>query len=534
MPRDKNGKYYYNWRGDHQLGNVIQEFKDLGGQLIGDLFNQDTFRTQLGQLVGANEWTSAGANEKIVDYEIKEDKGKKIKGDKRAIIHESAGGQPHQTTYPDRSHPQGEQIPVKSMGNGYCAGVCMDWIRRVILGGVNRDPSDLSYHSGALKRKEATKNKDGSTRSVEQGKERAFDTVGRMGDAWVQMTELGWYRPGGRGHERDPESHRPEEWSGTAQNKGAAQKLDEAFDRARTAVDRAPTTRPFSDLVMHASKNHVYPCAGRQWITEVMANGLRPFMASKLGFGIKGVAGRHAVVVWQREMADSPNAFYLFDPNIGVFAFGRDKLTLALMNLFWVDRVNTPYYWELASATSAEVNYVIFGRPLPTTRRTPLATETLPQQLAKATAARDARMTEAILQQMPGPKGLGGIKPQLEFGKPLRATTTPSYAPVNTGLITPGLPVKTPATATTPATAATAATAPKPLTAAQKARVKTILSTLLTDQKGATVELTSDVVTVIERLYPGAQTRGVVTSSGGKLLIKRDVLQKIKDSKHLQ
>lgn len=237
----------------------------------------------------------------------------------------------------------------KSLGGGYCAGVCLDWARRVLLSAPNRDASALSYGYDKMKAGEGTKD----VRTLAQSKDRAFSTVGRMASAWGAHNDMNWTSTGGS---TDPYELTPQTWTDTAKT------LDTRFDASRKDDQRGVSTKRFSSVTMVASKTAIYNSAG-SWMASLLGGGLRAGSVSKLGFN--GPSGKgHAVAVWQRKnTVTDPDSFYFFDPNFGVFAYPQAKLQSALQILFWKDAEDTPRYDECTSASAPEMDYIIFGPP---------------------------------------------------------------------------------------------------------------------------------------------------------------------------
>lgn len=237
----------------------------------------------------------------------------------------------------------------KSLGGGYCAGVCLDWARRVLLSKPNRGASALTYGYDKMKAGQGTK----EGRTFEQSKDRAFSTVGRMASAWDAGNDMNWTRPGGS---TDPHQLTSQTWTDTAKT------LDTRFDASRKDDKRDPSEKRFSSVTLLVSKSATYTSAG-SWMGSLMAGGLRAGSVSKLGFN--GPTGKgHAVAVWQRKTSvTDPDSFYFFDPNFGVFAYPQSKLQNALQVLFWKDAEDTPRYDECTSATAPEMDYIVFGPP---------------------------------------------------------------------------------------------------------------------------------------------------------------------------
>jgi hypothetical protein len=85
--------------------------------------------------------------------------------------------------------------------------------------------------------------------------------------------------------------------------------------------------------------------------------------AAKFGFSRPGASG-HAVAVWRKGKAtDTNDAFWILDPNLGVFAANQDGMLYMLQVLFWYDADRTPFYKTCAESTGrTRVNYMIWQR----------------------------------------------------------------------------------------------------------------------------------------------------------------------------
>src|SRR5262245_26118870 len=88
----------------------------------------------------------------------------------------------HQTTFRTDVGRRVSPTPIhtevnhKSLGSGYCAGVCLDWARKVLLSRQSRDASALTYGYDKMLDGKSTK----AGRTLQQSKDRAYSTVGRM------------------------------------------------------------------------------------------------------------------------------------------------------------------------------------------------------------------------------------------------------------------------------------------------------------------------------------------------------------------
>jgi hypothetical protein len=227
----------------------------------------------------------------------------------------------------------------QSLGGGYCAGVCLDWARRVLLSPQTRSQSFLNYGYDAMKEGRGTK--DG--RTLQASQERSFASVGRMGQAWVAHNAPDfWARKPG---ETSDEVSRAT-WDTKAAGLAAQHQKGKAF----------------TNMVLLGSKSSVYN-NGLAWMTDLMDSGLRPGAVSKVGFGRVG-SGGHAVAVWQRKATrNDPDSFYFFDPNYGVFSCNEVGVKAMFKILFYRTLNDTPRYERCASHNAQRMNYLIFGPP---------------------------------------------------------------------------------------------------------------------------------------------------------------------------
>jgi hypothetical protein len=164
-----------------------------------------------------------------------------------------------------------------SLGGGYCAGVCLDWARRVLLSGPNRDQAFLNYNNDKILKLKGF-GAEGRTRS--QLQDRAFQNVGRMADAYAIHGRFDW-QSDGQGAKHLP----AEQWKQEAGN------LDQFFDKDRDDASRKQHSRKrFSALVLLHSKRSVYSSPG-QWMAQLLSDGLRSGAVSKVAFRQVGQAG---------------------------------------------------------------------------------------------------------------------------------------------------------------------------------------------------------------------------------------------------
>lgn len=239
-----------------------------------------------------------------------------------------------------RQQDRVDEVLGQSLGDGYCAGVVTDWARRVLLSNAQRNPAFLSYRY------------EGD--SADAKTDRA---VQRMGTAYAdQITQLPWTSRVGE----DQATMRETSWQAHTQRVG----------------QREPKVkRPFQSLQALDSRRATYDTPDR-WVAAVVGgptaqSPIRTGCVAKLGFSDPGEIG-HAVAIWRRrENTSQSDAFYFFDPNFGVFAYGLPGLESALRILFAhphpnirpPQEKNIPYYRDCARYAATQMSYIILGPP---------------------------------------------------------------------------------------------------------------------------------------------------------------------------
>ena len=241
-------------------------------------------------------------------------------------------------------------ISGQSLGNGYCMGVGLDWIRRVLQSKADRDPNYLTYSYDALVKKEDMKD-----RTLQQLKDRTENTSLRMAHAYYrQNEEIIWKGPKGG----ETKSVPTDEW------KKVASDLDSDFDETRGKSGRTKTKKRFGKLDLVESKSKIYAKPG-QWLsaltnTKTVLRAGHGVLAGFMEYGKRG----HAIALWARRNSPTQSdSYYLFDPNFGVFSYNEENLETALQYLFWRDAEDTPYYADCSSLEKQEMIYMVFGPP---------------------------------------------------------------------------------------------------------------------------------------------------------------------------
>jgi hypothetical protein len=292
----------------------------------------------------------------------------------------------------------------KPLGGGYCNGVCLDWIRRVLLSRPERADVYLTYQYETLKTKMGrTADKTGKKRSPVDSRLRAHQNVGVMADAYALTNDLSWY-------EDNPGRY---EVRGSDWTKGT-KKLDDFFDKGRKEAKREPSAKRFSALTLDHSKMSQYSSMA-QWMNELFASGLQAGGATKIAFSLPGQSG-HAVAVWQRKAsATDADAFYLFDPNFGVIAYSSDGLRAAIQLLFGTDGDHIPFYDTCSSATTQKMSVMVFG----------------PHRLVTATAVPKQPTVQKALPQPPQALPVQSTPPSsvTTISQPFVSTIKPAVQP---------------------------------------------------------------------------------------------------------
>jgi hypothetical protein len=149
----------------------------------------------------------------------------------------------------DLAFPVIATIGAASLEGGYCNGVLLDWVRRVLLSRAERDKAFLTFHSGALAEGEKT-----VKRTHEELKGRASQTVQRMGHAWYRSGDMDWV-----GQVNEPTTAvSQEEWERTASA------IDEEFGKQRKGAKREPSKKHFGRLELKASRKTTYKNASQR------------------------------------------------------------------------------------------------------------------------------------------------------------------------------------------------------------------------------------------------------------------------------
>ena len=296
-------------------------------------------------------------------------------------------------------------IEGANIANGYCAGVALDWIRRVLqprnrLGVERTGSTHLDYASPKYEetherkvstvRRMATAYGGSATsyvsetdrsklkqrlESLKEGAEVNYTGYGLgvpIPGAVAQMLKKVWEVPGNSTFKRFNLSSEP---AGTLTkstitqlltylNQNAdpqqqplatggrewarfADELDSRFRTIRISETRQVTARPFSNLqVVRSSPSTNYTSAG-VWASALLDNGgLMVDGGTLVSMKPTSVSTGHQIAVHQK----SAEEFVLFDPNYGSFRCSATALERCLQQLFW-----RPYLYTEGNGNSAKV-----------------------------------------------------------------------------------------------------------------------------------------------------------------------------------
>ncbi|HEY1756937.1 MAG TPA: YopT-type cysteine protease domain-containing protein [Bryobacteraceae bacterium] len=284
---------------------------------------------------------------------------------------------------------RGDTVSVDgvSLTGGYCAGVVLDWARRVLLSASDRDQKYLNYSTtNSQARRAATLERMAKAYAGQGGhyitgdtfKVQALNLLNQLkvsGEETFQSYGTGvpvtndgavlfkkfWQIPGAPNTifakfnlakepagvltytniqtlidnltPRPDAQHSPLSVDGRHWETFAAE-LDEDFALQRTSRGRDATNKPFSNLRVVSSRPEQNYAGGGQWLGVLMANGLQENCCSVVGFAPSNGGNGHAVAVHQKGV----NEFIFFDPNYGAFRYTRENLKNCFQHLFW-----TPY-----------------------------------------------------------------------------------------------------------------------------------------------------------------------------------------------
>ena len=274
---------------------------------------------------------------------------------------------------------------------GYCRGVALDWLRRTLQGGKLSYPSGKEDHARARTLRMATMqlrlknaNFSGSWEMLYQEGQRTLDILNSDSAALVKLynghlasaaapisaeekkiLEKYWTFTPPLGTEismklldscidgmpakqqaqravlNDMGKSRPTTWD------DFVSMMDKYFAETRTEANRKTTNKPFSGLRKGVSFEQRKQYGSIDAATSALLDELKqPWMAQLAGFGLNinvncncpggGEADRdsgHAIAVLYRGPVVS-DAYFLFEPNYGVFRYNREGVQKAIKFLF--------------------------------------------------------------------------------------------------------------------------------------------------------------------------------------------------------
>lgn len=294
-------------------------------------------------------------------------------------------------------------VEGQDLTGGYCAGVVLDWVRRVLQSAPNRTPGYLTYSSSKL-----DTGAQGRETRRQTAVRRMAVAYGGQGASYVETTNLAKLRvalpaliqqpevrwEGGRfgvgvpsevvrlieylwvvdfpvdhtkvfaailthdelrnwlrqAVERSDPQMEPRAAAGREWASFAAQ-LDARFRQIRIHEGRQESTRPFGNLrIVASSPSQVYG-EGGLWLGELKANGFRRGCATIVSMGPSGGGTGHAVAVHQ--VGD--DQFIFLDPNFGVYRMSKAGIGHCFQHLFW-----TPYV--TAAPNTLDGAYAVYRR----------------------------------------------------------------------------------------------------------------------------------------------------------------------------
>lgn len=289
-------------------------------------------------------------------------------------------------------------IEGANIENGYCAGVALDWTRRVLQSGNRTGTAYLEYSSpkyATQSRKVATvrrmaKAYGGQSTSyvseteraklitrlqqLQNGVEQNWQSygmgVGIPSDAARLLSSV-WQIPGPPNSTfsnfnltREPsgaitrdgiaallielnQMADPQKQSGAAQGRDwahFANELDTRFDQIRVSETRQTSSRPFRNLaVVRSSPSTNYASAGA-WMGTLLEHGVLINCCTVVSMKPTSGSSGHQIAIHHSALDN----LILFDPNYGAFRCSRANLENCLQQLFWTPFLNTQGTGETA------------------------------------------------------------------------------------------------------------------------------------------------------------------------------------------
>lgn len=296
------------------------------------------------------------------------------------------GGYFNQTSRLEQSTVAAQQVD-----EGYCNGVCIDWIRRVVLGGgiVMNNPTNLNSQvwrqaTTQIRIKSKTTQRSAiigvrndlvlvSNQQLNQDPKTISALLAGRVRQYINFN----LRPDGRypaesvrqwltllAEMRDEADHTLQVgWTAFAHN------LDTYHRQQRAQAGKDNSSRPFSEIkILSSTDRRTYVGGIEGAMNELLQlDEFTPGTALLLGFGIdlaNHTKSGHAVAVYRPDVM----AYLLFDPNYGVFRCPTIGRVLgALCYLFDEDdrgaqEGTEPIYGEDGDTVTGGVSHIVFGR----------------------------------------------------------------------------------------------------------------------------------------------------------------------------
>jgi hypothetical protein len=288
------------------------------------------------------------------------------------------------------------------LGAGYCAGIALDWARRVLQSGPDRDASYLSYSTdrspgrqmATVKRMVKAYENSTQTYLKKTSKEISIEALQRLLNAveqpdpvfgmgvgipqWLarhfaQLWNIGTHIFARFDLSQDPSGrlthtsiralidNLEKREDSQLQADSAAQRwadiaptLDREFRSIRLGESRQVTKKPFDNLKVVRSGFATEYQSATQCLGELAKNGLQVKKCTVLTFKPRGEVG-HAIAIYQAKAEE----FQFFDPTFGTYRFASLKdLLLCIKHLFWESVLNPP----VADATTLDRQKAVYCR----------------------------------------------------------------------------------------------------------------------------------------------------------------------------
>lgn len=289
------------------------------------------------------------------------------------------------------------QVGGTSITGGYCAGVCLDWMRRALLSQPNRDQKFLGYEGtkdagSTVKRMGVAYKEQAPTyvsetnlkqavsmlATLKNGVEETYNIKGspRTGvpistgqakvllELWVLGDDLDTTKsPAGvlskarlsSLHAAALVRQDPQKTARAASGRdwtSLAGQLDDEFKAMRLATGRQVTKKSFSSVQVRSASTQKQYGSGGVWAAELKARAFVPNCCTILSFSHNGGGGGHAVAVHA-----TGDHYHFFDPNYGTFKYTLESLMNALQHLFWA-----PYVTVTAESTVLDGHKAVYLR----------------------------------------------------------------------------------------------------------------------------------------------------------------------------